>query len=295
MTSSAHGRYDFWPIHEPAPFQWPEGGGLAFYTALNLEQYAFGEGLVDELVPSPGPGPDVLNHAWLDYGNRVGAYRLLDLFREAGLPLTCLVSSHLYDTCPDLISSFRRSGHEIAAHGRTNAERQDGLSEEDERALIAEATARIAAAEGASPRGWLGPWIAESAVTPDLLQEAGYCYLLDWCCDDRPIVMRTRGGPILAMPYPQEANDANAIAVRRMTARDFADLIVDQFDEMLHQAEGGDTLVCALSLHPHICGQPHRLRPLRKALRHIADKRERIWPTTAGRIADIAWTGYGLD
>lgn len=294
MTPTVHGRYDFWPIHQPAPFHWPEGRGLAFYTALNLECYGFGEGLVDELVPSPGPGPDVINHAWLDYGNRVGAYRLLDLFRDVGLPLTCLVNSHLYGGCPDLIGSCKHAGYEIAAHGRTNAERQDSLDEDGERTLIAEATARIAAAEGAPPRGWLGPWIAESAVTPDLLKEAGYRYLLDWCCDDRPVVMRTRSGPILALPYPQEANDANAIGVRRMTARDFADLIVDQFDEMLRQAKG-ETLVCALSLHPHIAGQPHRLAALRKALRHIADKRDQIWPATAGQIADIAWVGYGLD
>lgn len=287
-------RYIYWPITEPAPFRWPQGGGLAVYVALNLEQYSFGDGMLDELVASGGPSPDVINYGWLDYGNRVGAWRLLELAAEMGLPFTCLVNSEVYDHCPGLIEAFRVGGHEIAAHGRTNGERQDGLSEADEKALIDAATARITRAEGRPPEGWLGPWIAESAVTPDLLQEAGYRYLLDWCSDDRPFPLRTRSGPLLAVPYPQEANDANAIAVRRMTAGDFADLVVDQFDEMLEQA-ADETLVCAVSLHPHIAGQAHRLRRLRRAFTHIMGQRERIWATTAGRIADVARAGYGMD
>ena len=45
--------------------------------------------------------------------------------------------------------------------------------------------------------------------------------MLDWCHDDRPVALATRAGPLLSVPYPQEANDANAIVVRRMTAERF--------------------------------------------------------------------------
>jgi allantoinase len=79
-----------------------------------------------------------------------------------------------------------------------------------------------------------------------------------------------------------------------MTARDFADLVVDQLDEMLRQAQG-ETLVCAVSLHPHISGQPHRLRALRPAFAHIARNRGRVFATTADRIAEVARGGFGLD
>ena len=58
-------------------------------AGLNLEHFAFGEGLGAELAPG-GPHPDVLNHAWRDYGNRVGAcWRLLDLFDEIHCPRRC--------------------------------------------------------------------------------------------------------------------------------------------------------------------------------------------------------------
>jgi peptidoglycan/xylan/chitin deacetylase (PgdA/CDA1 family) len=287
-----HGRYPYWPITEKPPFRWPHGEGLAVYIALNLEVYGFGEGMLDELVPT-SPAPDVLNYSWLDYGNRVGAWRILELCRSLELPLTVLVNSRIYETCPELIAAFREAGCEIAAHGRTNAELQGQLPEAEECKLIAEATAEIARHEGKPPRGWLGPWISESDVTPDLLKEAGYGYVLDWCHDDRPVALGTRAGPLLSVPYPQEANDANAIVVRRMTAEHFADLIVDQFDEMLIQAK--DTaLVCPISLHPHVSGQPHRLRHLRRAFVHIAQQRSRIWATRAGDIADVAIAGYGI-
>jgi allantoinase len=291
MQIKPHGRYDYRPITEKPPYRWPAGQGLAVFFALNLEAYSFGEGILDEIVPM-SPQPDVLNYSWLDYGNRVGAHRLRELFADVGLPITLLVNSRLYDVCPGLIESFRGSV-EIASHGRSNSERQGDLPEAEERALIADATEEITRREGKPPRGWLGPWISESVRTPDLLKEAGYQYLLDWCHDDRPTPLNTRAGPILAVPYPQEANDANAIAVRRMDAGAFADLIVDQFDEMSRQAEG-DALVMSVALHPHITGQPFRLKHLRRALQHVAAQRHAIWVTTAGDIAAVAAKGHGI-
>lgn len=279
----SHSRYAYSAITRRAPFEWPGGQRLAVYLALNLEHYAFGEGLVEELVPGM-PQPDVLNHSWREYGNRVGALRLARLLDELRLPATVLVNADLYGHCPALVATFRARGDEIAAHGRTNSERQSGLPEDAERALIAEATEVIARHEGRRPAGWLGPWIAETPVTPDLLQEAGYGYLLDWCADDQPIWIATRRGQILAVPYPQELNDSSAIIGRRVGASEFADMIVDQFDEMLEQS-ADQALVMGVALHAYIVGQPFRLRSLRRALGHIAARREAIWLTTAGAIA----------
>ncbi|HTZ77641.1 MAG TPA: polysaccharide deacetylase family protein [Stellaceae bacterium] len=279
-----HHRYDYQPIARRQVYVWPAGRGLAVYIAINLEHFAFGEGLGAELAPG-GPPPDVLNFAWREYGNRVGVWRLIELLEELELPCSVLVNSTIYDHCPEVTEAFRRRGDEIVGHGRTNAERQGVLDEATEAALIAEATARIAKAEGASPRGWLGPWISESRLTPDLLQEQGYAYLLDWCMDDQPVWMRTRKGRILSVPYPQELNDIPAIVARRMDAGPFADMIVDNFDEMREQAKR-KPLVMGVALHPYIVGQPYRLRHLRRALRHIAAQRSELWITTAGAIAE---------
>jgi allantoinase len=281
-----HGRYPATPITARAQGHWPNGRGLAVYIALNLEHYAWGEGLVEDLVPGI-PAPDVLNNSWREYGNRVGAWRLHTLLQGLQLPVTLLINSALYGACPELITAFRASGAEIASHGRTNSEHQAGLTEADECALIEHVTATIARHEGAPPAGWLSPWIAETARTPDLLHEAGYRYLLDWCMDDQPVWMHTRAGRILSVPYPQELNDSAAIIGRHVDAHAFSTMIIDQFDEMREQAQrDGVPLVMGLALHAMIAGQPFRIRALRRALQHIAAHRDEVWLTTAGRIAE---------
>jgi peptidoglycan/xylan/chitin deacetylase (PgdA/CDA1 family) len=282
----SHGRYDYSPIVDRPQGRWPNGKGLAVYIALNLEQYTWGEGLVEDLVPGI-PAPDVLNNSWRDYGNRVGAWRLLELFKQHRLPLSLLINSELYGVAPQLIAAFRSHGAEIASHGRTNSEHQAALDEADERALIASVTATITRHEGAPPAGWLSPWIAETERTPDLLDEAGYRYVLDWCMDDQPVWLKTRSGRILSVPYPQELNDSAAIIGRHVGAAEFTDMIIDQFDEMLEQSRE-QPLVMGIALHAMIAGQPFRLRQLRRAFAHLARHREAVWITTAGAIAQHA-------
>jgi peptidoglycan/xylan/chitin deacetylase (PgdA/CDA1 family) len=284
MELQGHGRYDYVPITRRADYHWPNGRRLAVYVGLNLEHFAFGEGLGAELAPG-GPQPDVLNYAWRDYGNRVGAWRMLETFDMLAFPASVLVNSAMYGYAPELVEAFRRRGDEIVGHGRTNAERQSVLPEEEERRLIAETTAAIAAHEGRPPAGWLSPWIAESRTTPDLLAEAGYRYTLNWCADDQPIWMRTRAGPLLAVPYPQEVNDIPSIVARKDGADAFADMVVDDFDERLEQSRR-QPLVMGIALHPYLVGQPYRLRHLRRALAHIASHRDRVWICTAGAVAD---------
>ncbi len=89
-----HRRFDYTPIDGRPAFRWPNGSGLAVHVALNLEQYAFGEGIVEALVPG-GHQPDIANHSWLEDGNRVGALRLRDMLRELDLPCTLLINSAL--------------------------------------------------------------------------------------------------------------------------------------------------------------------------------------------------------
>lgn len=289
MPLPSHGRYDYAPITRRPVYDWPNGTRLAVYLGLNLEHFAFGEGLGAELAPG-GPQPDVLNYGWRDYGNRVGVWRLLDLFETLSLPATVLLNSSIYDYCPEIVAPFRARGDELAGHGRSNAERQSILSETDEARLIAETTDAIRRHEGHAPAGWLSPWIAESTVTPDLLAEAGYSYTLNWCHDDQPGWMRTRGGGrLLSVPYPQELNDIPAIVARKIEAATFADMIIDQFDEMREQALS-QPLVMGIALHPYIVGQPFRLRQLRRALAHIAAARDAIYLCRAGDIAAHAVT-----
>ncbi len=280
-----HGRYDYSAITDRPDYSWPGGKRLAVYIGLNLEHFAFGEGLGAELAPG-GPPPDVLNYAWRDYGNRVGAWRMQEMFDALDMPVSVLANSAMYDYAPSLMAAHRARGDEIVGHGRTNSERQSVLPEAEEATLIAEATEVLTREEGVAPRGWLSPWIAESAVTPDLLKAAGYGYTLNWAMDDQPVWMRTAHGPLLSIPYPQEANDIPSIVGRKDGAEAFARIVQENFDEMLEQSVG-QPLVMGIALHPYLVGQPYRLRALRRVLQHICAHRDRIWLTRAGDIFDF--------
>jgi peptidoglycan/xylan/chitin deacetylase (PgdA/CDA1 family) len=285
MSARTHNRYTYSPIPARPVYDWPGGKRLAIYIALNLEWFAFGEGLGAELAPG-GPQPDVLNYAWRDYGNRVGVFRLAALFDELKLPVSLLINSEMYQHAPQAVAAFPDA--ELVGHGRSNSERQGDLTEYKERHLIEETTAAIERHSGKRPRGWLGPWISQSPLTPDLLQESGYRYLLDWCHDDQPVWMKTRQGRILSVPYPQELNDIPQIVARKREGAEFADMIVDSF-EVMHEECVRRPLVMGIALHAYIVGWPHRFKHLTRALRHIAQRAdERVWLTTAGKIADHA-------
>ncbi|MEY8879706.1 MAG: polysaccharide deacetylase family protein [Leptothrix sp. (in: b-proteobacteria)] len=286
-----HGRFAYRPITRRPDYRWPNGARLAIYLGYNLEHFAFGEGLGACLGPA-SPQPDVLNFSWREYGNRVGAWRCFELFEQLGLPVATLLNTALIDHAPELVAAcvdgVRRLGHELVGHGHSNAERQGVLSEPAERDLLASCHAQLQAASGVAPGGWLSPWISESALTPDLLVETGYRYTLNWCHDEQPMPMRTRSGRTLwAVPYPQELNDIPMLMHRQMDARDFADLVIDQADEMRAQSVN-QPLVMGLALHPYLVGQPYRLRHLRRALQHLAALRDagEVWFCTPGQIAD---------
>lgn len=286
MDIKHHDRYAFSALPERPVYDWPGGKRLAVSLCHNIEWFSFMTGLGSDHT-LPGAAQTTRNYAWRDYGNRVGIWYLFDLLDELGLPASHNANALALDQCPEIVARIRARGDEVIGHGITNSERQDIMDEPTERAMIAETTDTINRHFGAPPKGWLGPYIVQSNVTLDLLKEAGYSYILDWPADDQPFWMRTRSGPILSVPYSIELNDSPAQVFRHHTGRDFEEMIIDQFDEMLLQSKKYP-LVFNIVLHPFVIGQPFRLRALRRALDQILKHRDDLWLTTPGGIADFA-------
>jgi allantoinase len=101
---------------------------------------------------------------------------------------------------------------------------------------------------------------------------------MDWTCDDQPIWMKTRNGRILAMLYPIETNDNRAIVWFRYTSSELADMLIDNFDEMLEQS-ARQPLLRRISLHPFVMGLLYHIRQLRRVFQYILLHREHIWLT----------------
>ena len=287
MTLPTHGRYEYSNITKRPDYTWPNGARLAVYVAVNIEAFGFGIGKGVAIAP-PDQAMSASVYSWRDYGNRVGVWRLFELFDELDLPIEAQMNIEVYEAAPDIPERLRKRGDEIVGHGATNSEGQEHMSEAEERALIARVTTTIEKHEGRRPIGWMSPWLSNSPVTLDLLQEAGYRYTMDWTMDDQPVWLRTRAGPLLSIPYPIELNDSQHIVHRKGGAAEFRGMIVDQFEEMIEQCER-HPLVMNVSVHTYVFGQPFRLRRLRTALRHCQKhvKAGRVWWTRPRDIAEF--------
>jgi peptidoglycan/xylan/chitin deacetylase (PgdA/CDA1 family) len=178
-------------------------------------------------------------------------------------------------------------GSELIAHGYSNSDTLQGLTEAQEADYLRRVAQQIQQFCGRRPAGWSSPWIAETERTPDLLKEAGYSYVLDFCMDDQPVWLSTREGRLLAVPYSQEINDSSAIIGRQTGADEFSRMIIDQFDE-LYGASDEQAVVMSVVIHSFISGQPFRLRALRRAIEHILKARDSLWISQPGDIANFA-------
>lgn len=271
------------PIVARPPSRWPGGKGLALYVALGIEEYRPDDGLTEDIIPGASK-PDLVNRSWRDYGNRVGGFRLIDRLASFGIAPAILLNTDVYDTAPALITHARAAGAEMVGHGRSNSDTLAVLSSADENAYVQSVRDRIAAMEGVPPGGWSSPWLAHSPTTLRSLALAGYGYVLDFRLDDQPVMLDSGAGPILAIPYGLEINDSTTAIGRYAAARDFAGMIIDEFDELL-AASREQALVMSIVVHSFVSGQPFRLRSLTQALDHIAKFADQVWFTQPRHIA----------
>ncbi|CAB3800883.1 polysaccharide deacetylase family protein [Pararobbsia alpina] len=284
-TPRTHARYDYSALPGRPHLPWPNGKKLAVYLAIGVEEYDFGRGHTEDLM-SGVPAPDLVNTSWRDYGNRVGAFRLLSRLERFKIAPTILLNTAVYDSAPALIAEARRLGAEFIGHGIANSDSLEGLDEMQERAYLDAVRARIECEEGTAPLGWSSPWLTQTENTIDLLAERGYRYVMDMRLDDQPVWLNTRGAPLLAMPYALELNDSTSIIGRQAGAAEFADMIIDEFDELL-EAANEQRLVMSIVVHSFISGAPFRLKQLSRALEHMTSRGSEVWFTQPREIYDV--------
>jgi len=253
---------------------------VAVWPVVNIEHFIPGQ---------PGPsiqphlvhGRDIANYGWRDYGNRVGIWRLLELFAELKIPVTAALNAEVCLRHPDIAEAVVAQGWEVMGHGWDNTARQHDMSIDVERDHIARTLGTLTNSTGQPVMGWLTPGFAVSDATEELLAEAGLSYTADRCDDDVPYWFDTARGTLLAIPYSLETNDISLFLGLHYTAVEFADALVDHVARLA--AEGATGSVAALGLHPFLVGQPGRIEHLRRALTHIAAM-PRVWLATGRDI-----------
>lgn len=283
-----HQRFDYSPINKRKPIKWPKGARVAVWVIPNIEYYEFE-------IPSTSLHPmnlvpDVLNYGWRDYALRVGVWRLMEVLDKYKMRGTVALNSAVCEHYPAVMQEAKKRNWEFMGHGVTNSQLLNGLSEDEERKVIRKTIQTITETVGKAPEGWLGPALAESFITPDLLAEEGIRYLCDWCNDDQPYPMKVKKGKLISVPYSVEINDIPFFLGHKGSSADFMQAIKDQFDVLYAEGKTNGR-VMAIAVHPFLINVPYRHKYFDRALAYIA-RHKNVWLTTGGEIAKWYYDNY---
>jgi peptidoglycan/xylan/chitin deacetylase (PgdA/CDA1 family) len=230
--------------------------------------------------------PDYVNWTWREYGQRVGIWRMLDRFDKAGIPASCTMNAKMALERPRIIEAVNERGWELVPH---NWAQNDILTfyahePEKEREVINRTLQVYEDVVGRPAKGWLSSSLRPTANTVDLLKEAGLTFFCDFLNDDQPYLIRTDHGPMVCVPYSNDVNDFNMFARGGMTLDQGLSALKEQFDVLYEEGESSMRIM-NFGLHPHVIGQPYRIRALGEFLDYVKGF-DGVWFPTREEIAD---------
>lgn len=279
-------RYDDSLIIDRKRFSWPGDNTLAIWIIPNIEAWTYDSPAGMTILPNlHNAVPDVVNYAWREYGLRVGLWRIADVLDSLDVPATVALNSSVCELFPRVVEELLKRNWEIMGHGITNSQLMSSFSSAaEERDVIQTALGTIERVTEHRPKGWLGPALAESYDTLDLLTEAGVQYVADWNADDQPYRMKVKCGKMTSIPYCMELSDTRMFARHGYTGPEYLEALVDQF-ETLYSESHSIPRVMGIPLHPFLVGQPLRIKYLQRAIAHMK-KRDRVWFATGSQLAE---------
>jgi len=278
--------------HPPNP-QWPGGARIAVNINLNFEgggerSLMDGDGVSEGVLNDIGqPSLEGLRSPLVEsvfaYGSRVGAWRLLALFRQFGVKVCLLAVARAAERNPKLVQAYAAEGHEIVSHHYRWLDYQV-MSEAEEREHVRLAFEVLERVAGTAPVGWMTG--RPSAQTRRLLCETGrLMYDRDSLADELPYWLQVGGRPHLVVPYSFETNDNRFDQNHGFsTGDDFARYMIDCFETLYAEGQTQPKMM-SLALHDRLIGRPGRITGLARFLAHVRS-RPLVWVATGREIAE---------
>ncbi len=277
----------------PPDAKWPGGAKLAVQIVLNYEEGgennilhgdAASEAFLSEVVGvAPWPGQRHWNmESIYEYGSRAGFWRLHRLMQD--VPITVYGVATALARSPDQVAAMKAAGWEVASHGLKWIEHKD-MSEDEERAQIAEAIRLHAEVVGERPRGWYTGRCSGNTVRL-VAEEGGFAYVADTYADDLPYWMQTGGRDQLIVPYTLDCNDMRFATAQGFNSGDqFYTYLKDSFDALYAEGEAGAPKMLSIGLHCRLIGRPGRVMALKRFLDYARGFSD-VWFATRLQIAE---------
>lgn len=252
----------------------PDGHGLAPLTLNIVVDITAAEWEHPDarpvIAPPGGRGlqafPDLPRMSHREYGQRVGAFRLLDLLDEVGVPAAAAVDVLSAERYPALNRLVRDRIGEVVAGGLSASRPITSLmGEDEERDYVATTLDRLEAALDVRPSAWLSPQRSQSVRTPRILADSGIVACFDWGNDEQPYPFHGEASGLWAAPLSWELSDLSSCYAREVPEDRWASGLVEAAEVMLEDGRR-EPRVLGLHIHPWIAGQPYASGPLRAAL-----------------------------
>lgn len=177
-------------------------------------------------------------------------------------------------------------GWEILAHNFVQSDLLTDyfFDEAKEREVIRETLDVYQQVCGRPARGWLSSSLRSTLNTADILAEEGLLFFTDLLNDDQPYLIQTRSGkPLVSVSYTSEVNDFTVFMRQGMDADGALRVFREQFDWLREEAQTSGRFM-NVGLHPHVIGQPFRIRALRDFIAY-ASGFDDVWFATREEIA----------
>lgn len=278
--------------HPPHP-HWPGEARIALNINLNFEGGGerslmdgdgTSEGMLNDIGMPDYPGRRApIVESVFEYGSRVGAWRLLDVFRRFEVKICLLAVAKAAERNPEVVRRYLAEGHELVSHHYRWFDYQV-IDEEVEREHIRLAFELFERVAGVAPVGWMTG--RPGANTRRLLAETGrLLYDRDSLNDELPYWRSVLGKPYLTIPYSFETNDNRFDQNNGFsTGDDFARYMIDAFDTLYAEGERAPKLM-SLAIHDRLIGRPGRVSGLVRFLEHVR-RHDRVWVATGKEIAE---------
>ncbi|WP_431283060.1 polysaccharide deacetylase family protein [Humitalea sp. 24SJ18S-53] len=279
--------YEHSRLFERPAQAWPGGAPVALWITVHFDFFPMDTqpGPVSPIGGMEFAYPDYRVFTWRDYGNRVGAYRVMKVLRKHNLKASAVFNSAVAERYPRLLADVLAAGWEVIAGGVDMGRPLHGrLEAAEEIAIIDESLSTLRRMSGQPVRTWHSPAHSESFDTLHRLRERGVLHVADWVNDDMPYRMNTRHGAMLSLPLASEWADDYLMSQQHMTPPQYQRQCMDAFTALKAEAATRGGRVLSLPLHPWIIGQPHRIATLDHLLGDIL-KAQDTWSATAEDLA----------
>ena len=264
-------RVPYSAIVDRPPLKLPQGGRLAVWTIVNVEEWSIERAMPRTVLPPPLGQPllpDLPNWAWHEYGMRVGIWRLFEAMEKYRITPTLAINGSVCRSYPRIAQAAHEAGWEFMGHGYVQRPMHHV---EDQRKAIEDTITAIRDCTGKAPRGWESPGLTETPETIDHLAAAGIEYVADWVLDDQPCRIEAGNGTLVSIPYTVEMNDIAMMVLQNHPSEEWLRRGIEQFERLYAESER-ITRVMAISVHPYITGVAHRIGYLEKLYEYIRQR-----------------------